>query len=68
MQKSEAISYGRRLATKNPEFSVILYKQLMSNSSKETIEVVKQITSIKPIKEFDWNIPKGVDFDIDLHR
>ena len=68
MQKSEAISYGRRLATKNPEFSVILYKQLMSNSSKETIEVVKQITSIKSIKEFDWNIPKGVDFDIDLHR
>ena len=68
MQKSEAISYGRRLATKNPEFSVILYKQLMSNSSKETIKVVKQITSIKPIKEFDWNIPKGADFDIDLHR
>ena len=68
MQKSDAISYGRRLATKNPEFSVILYKQLMSNSSKETIEVVKQITSIKPIKEFDWNIPKGADFDIDLHR
>ena len=68
MQKSEAISYGRRLATKNPEFSVILYKQLMSNSSKETIEVVKQIPSIKPIKEFDWNIPKGADFDIDLHR
>ena len=68
MQKSEAISYGRRLATKNPEFSVILYKQLMSNSSKETIEVVKQITSIKSIKEFDWNIPKGADFDIDLHR
>ena len=68
MQKSEAISYGRRLATKNPEFSVILYKQLMSNSSKETIEVVKQIPSIKPIEELDWNIPKGVDFDIDLHR
>ena len=68
MQKSEAISYGRRLATKNPEFSVILYKQLMSNSSKETIEVVKQIPSIKPIKEFDWNILKEEDFDIDLHR
>lgn len=68
MQKSEAISYGRRLATKNPEFSVILYKQLMSNSSKEIIEFVKQIPSIKPIKELDWNIPKGADFDIDLHR
>ena len=35
---------------------------------EETIEVVKQIPSIKPIKEFDWNIPKGADFDIDLHR
>ena len=70
MQKSEAISYGRRLATKNPEFSVILYKQLMSNSSKETIKYVKQIRST-PIEEFDWDaydIPKGADFEIDLHR
>ena len=69
MQKSDAISYGKHLANKNPEFSVILYKQLMSNSSKETIKVVKQIPSIKPIEEFDWDaydIPKGADFDIDL--
>ena len=68
MQKSDAISYGKRLANKNPEFSVILYKQLMSNSSKETIKVVKQIPSTKSIEEFDWGIPKGADFDIDLHR
>ena len=67
MQKSDAISYGKRLATKNPEYSVHLYKQLMSNSSTKTIEYVKQISST-PIKEFDWNIPKGADFDIDLHR
>ena len=70
MQKSDAISYGRRLATKNPEYSVHLYKQLMSNSSTETIKHVKKITST-PIEEFDWNaydIPKGADFDIDLHR
>lgn len=69
MQKSDAISYGKRLATKNPEYSVILYKQLMSNSSKETIKVVKQIPSIKPIEGFDWaayDIPKGADSDIDL--
>ena len=71
MQKSDAISYGRRLANKNPEYSVHLYKQLMSNSSKETIKVVKQIPPIKSIEEFDWDaydIPKEADSDIDLHR
>lgn len=66
MQKSDAISYGKHLANKNPEFSVILYKQLMSNSSKETIKVVKQIPSTKSIEEFDWDIPKGADFDIEI--
>ena len=68
MQKSDAISYGRRLATKNQEYSVILYKQLMSNSSTETIKYVKQIPST-PIEEFDWNaydIPKEANSDIDL--
>lgn len=69
MQKSAAISYGRRLANKNPDFSVILYKQLMSNSSKETIKVVKQIPSTKSIEEFDrdaYDTPKEVDSNIDL--
>ena len=61
MQKSEAISYGRRLATKNPEFSVILYKQLMSNSSKETIKVVKQINNNKMYK-IDFNYRYGKDY------
>lgn len=70
MQKSDAISYGKRLANKNPEYSVYLYKQLISNSSTETIKYVKQI-SFSPIEEFDWdayNTPKGADFDIDLIR
>lgn len=70
MQKSDAISYGKRLANKHPEYSVALYKQLMSNSSKETIQYVKQIQSIQPIEEFDWSVynTKGSDLDIDLHR
>ena len=71
MQKSDAISYGKRLATRNPEYIVVLYRQLMSNSFKETIECVKQIPSDKTLEEFDWdayNTPKGSDFDIDLHR
>lgn len=71
MQKSDAISYGKRLANKHPEFSVVLYRQLMSNSSKETIESVKQIPPVQPVEEFDWDaydIPKGADFDIDLCR
>ena len=69
IQKSDAISYGKRLANKNPEYSVILYKQLMSSSSKETIKVVKQIPSTKSIEGFGWDAydtPKGADFDIDL--
>ena len=52
MQKSKAISYGKRLANKNPEYSVVLYKQLMSNSSKETIKFVKQIPSTS-VEKFD---------------
>ena len=71
MQKSDAISYGKRLANKHPEFSVVLYRQLMSNSSKETIKSIKQIPPVQPVEEFDWgayDIPKGADFDIDLRR
>ena len=71
MQKSDAISYGKRLANKHPEFSVVLYRQLMSNSSKETIESVKQILPVQSVEEFDWNVydtPKGADFDIDSNR
>ena len=70
MQKSDAISYGKRLAKKHPEFSVVLYRQLMSNSSTETIKSVKQIPSTS-FEEFDWGVydtPKGADFDIDLRR
>lgn len=70
MQRSDAISYGKRLAEKNPEHSVALYKQLMSNSSSETIKFVKQIV-VTPIEEFDWSVydtPKGADFDIDIRR
>ena len=71
MQKSDAISYGKRLANKHPEFSVVLYRQLMSNSSKETIESVKQILPVQSVEEFDWDVydtPKGADFDIDIRR
>ena len=71
MQKSDAISYGKRLANKHPEFSVVLYRQLMSNSSTETIKSVKQIPPVQPVKEFDWGVydtPKGADFDIDFRR
>lgn len=49
IQKSDAISYGKRLTNKHPEYSVCLYKQLMSNSSKETIQYVKQIQSVQPM-------------------
>lgn len=68
MQKPDAISYGKHLANKNPEYSVHLYKQLMSNSSTETIKYVKKITST-PIEEFDcdaYDTTKEANSDIDL--
>ena len=70
MQKSDAISYGKRLLRKNSEYTVSLYRQLISNSSNDTIEYVKNIAP-DPIEEFDWgayDTPKGADFDIDIRR
>lgn len=66
LQKSDAISYGNRLARRNPEYSVCLYKQLISNSSQETIKFVKQIPTVLSVEEFDWSVYdalKGSDFD-----
>ena len=55
IQKSDAISYGKRLAKKNPEYSVCLYKQLISSSSSETIQFVKQIVLTELDKAtVDW--------------
>ena len=65
MQKSDAISYGKRLATKNPEYYVVLYRQLMSNFSNARIEYVRKISPVQPVEQ---DTPKGSDFDIDLHR
>ena len=65
MQKSDAISYGKRLANKHPEYTVVLYRQLMNNFYKATIEYVRKISPVQPIEE---DTPKGSDFDIDLHR
>lgn len=56
LQKSDAISYGKRLLKKNPEYGVMLYKQLISNSSSETIQFMKQIVLSEldktPVEQF----------------
>ena len=41
LQESDAITFGRRLATKNEEFSVVLYKQLIARTAK--VEFVKAL-------------------------
>ena len=42
LQESDAITFGRRLATKNKEFSVVLYKQLIARTAKvEFVKVLK---------------------------
>ena len=39
LQESDAITFGRRLATKNEDYSVYLYKQLIARTA--TVEFVK---------------------------
>ena len=46
LQESDAITFGRRLATKNEEFSVVLYKQLIARVAK--VEFVKALKPYKP--------------------
>lgn len=45
LQESDAITFGRRLATKNESYSVYLYKQVIARTGKP--EFVK---SLKPYK------------------
>ena len=46
LQESDAISFGRKLATKNEEYSVVLYKQLIARVAK--VEFVKALRPYKP--------------------
>ena len=39
LQECDAITFGRRLATKNEDYSVYLYKQLIARTA--TVEFVK---------------------------
>lgn len=41
LQEHEALRWGRRLATKNPDYSVKLYKQEITRTDK--LEFVKQL-------------------------
>ena len=41
LQESDAITFGRRLATKNEDYSVYLYKQLIARTA--TVEFVKTL-------------------------
>ena len=45
LQESDAITFGRRLATKNEEYTVYLYKQVIARTGKP--EFVKYL---KPYK------------------
>ena len=41
LQECDAITFGRRLATKNEDYSVYLYKQLIARTAK--VEFVKAL-------------------------
>lgn len=55
LQESDAISWGRRLATNNSEYTVHLYKQEITRTG--TLEFVKYLSPYKApkIESFDWN-------------
>ena len=45
LQECDAISFGRKLATRNEDYSVYLYKQLIARTGKP--EFVKSLTPYK---------------------
>lgn len=57
LQESDAIRWGRTLATKNPDYSVGLYGQEITR--KATVKFVKFLPAFKPF---------GSDNDIDQCR
>lgn len=58
LQEHEAISWGRKLATKNPEYSVYLYKQEIARTSE--LKYVKQLPPYN--NGSDWDIDQKRDF------
>ena len=44
LQECDAITFGRRLATRNEDYSVYLYKQLIARTSKPEF--------VKPLKPY----------------
>lgn len=58
LQEHEAIRWGRRLATKNPDYSVKLYKQEITRTGE--LKFVKQLKAFCSIPELEvrefWDI------------
>lgn len=57
LQEHDAIRWGKVLATKNPEYSVGLYRQEIARTA--TVKFVKNLTAYKS---------SGSDNDIDQYR
>lgn len=83
LQEHEAITWGRREATKalkrgDSMYEYVLFKQEIARTSTltrvKTLEPYKETvkSSVKSLEEFDWgqykDIPMGSDYDIDLRR
>lgn len=55
LQEYEAIRWGRKLATKNPDYNVYLYKQEITRTGE--LEFVKGLGPYKTsgVEPFDWD-------------
>ena len=73
LQPQQAIEWGRRKATQNPDFYYRLFKQPKTRTGK--IRFCKSLSTFKSQpqndSEFNWdefNAKRGADMDIDIIR
>ena len=75
LQSEQAIEYGRRKATQNPDFRYMLYKQPITRTGKITF--CKQLLPFnskfkkQQDSEFNWDefeAKRGADMDIDINQ
>ena len=73
LQPQQAIEWGRRKATQNPDFYYRLFKQPITRTGKITFCKILSPFKSQPQKdsEFNWdefNAKRGADMDIDIIR
>ena len=73
LQPKQAIEWGRRKATQNPDYNYKLYKQPITRTGEITFYKYLRPFNSKPqeVSEFNWDefeAKRGADMDIDVVR